>query len=487
ISISTIAVLIVLMITYRIVKNERAQIGVLKALGYSSYEILKPYIIMLTIISLPLLIIGYILGAYTAPYMSDFYLEFYLIPSGQIKTNISVLLVAIVIPLVVILGLSTILINKMLSKKAINLIKDNENEKVGKLNKLGGKVFKNAKPQTRFKYSFILSNTNKFIVFFMGIALSSMLIIMSLMMVKFFDKMSVDYYKSVDYVYEGIVDMAKGYPKLDSDDEKFISISNAMYKDENISITGIDDDNKLHKIYDKKDKDITNELEDGVVVNNSFYLTYGAKVGDNISLNINNEEYEEKIVGISKDYGEPKVYMNRKDLSNIITKDEAFENIDKDDFYTGVYSKDELDKDDYVLVMNKNDILDQTKSMQGFVKVAIYSMILSAVFIAVVVLYVLTTMTVEDNYYSISLLKVMGYSKKEVNSMMLSSYLVYSIGSYLISIPITVFSLGMGIKYLASEFNMVMPFEFEMWQGVVGLVVILIIFALGTYAAKKKI
>ncbi|WP_092926586.1 ABC transporter permease [Romboutsia hominis] len=487
VSISTIAVLIVLMITYRIVKNEKTQIGVLKALGYSKYEILKPYIMILTIISLPLLLTGYILGVYTAPYMSNFYLEFYLIPSGEIRTNLSVLLVAIVVPLVVIIGLSTILINKMLSKKAINLIKSSVNEKVGKLNKLVSKLLKNAKPQTKFKYSFILANTNKFLVFFLGIVFSSMLIIMSLMMSDFFDKMSVDYYKSVGYVYEGIVNMSKEYPKLNNDDEKFISLPNGIYKEDNINITGIDSDNKLHKVYDKKENDITKKLKDGIVVNNSFYLTYGVKNGESINITINDKVYKEKIVGISRDYGEPKVYMDRNNLSNIITKDEAFKNIDKDDFYTGVYSKDKLDKGNYLSVINKNDILEQTKSMQGFVKVAIYSMIITAVFIAVIVLYVLTTMTVEDNYYSISLLKVMGYSKKEVNSMMLSSYLVYSIISYIISIPITVFGLGFGIRYLASEFGMVMPFEFEIWQGIVGLIIILFIFMLGTYAAKKKI
>lgn len=283
-----------------------------------------------SIISLPLLIIGYISGLYTAPFMSEMYLEFYLIPSGKIEPNLNVLLVAIVVPLIVIIGLSTILIYKMLSKRAINLIKANENGKVGKLTKLGSKILKKAKPQTKFKYSFILSNTNKFIVFFFGITLSSMLIIMGLMMVDFFDKIIVDYYNTVNYVYEGHVDMSKKYPKINSDDEKFISLPNGIYNE-----------------------------------------------------------------------------------------DKVFDHIDKDNFYTGVYSKNELNKDDYLMVINKNDILEQTKSMQGFVK--------ATVFIAIIVLYVLTTMTIEDNYYSISMLTVMGYSKKEVNSMMLNSYLVYTV------------------------------------------------------------
>lgn len=50
------------------------------------------------------------------------------------------------------------------------------------------------------------------------------------------------------------------------------------------------------------------------------------------------------------------------------------------------------------MVINKNNILEQTKSMQGFVKVSLYAMISAAAFISVIVLYVLTTMTINVKY-----------------------------------------------------------------------------------------
>ncbi len=485
--ISTIAVLMVLMITYKIVKNEKTQIGVLKAMGYSNKEILKPYIMLLTIMSLPMLIIGYFLGKYSASFMKDFYLEFYLIPDGVIKSKISVMLIAIGIPMIVIIGLSYILINKMLSKKVTSLMKVSDKEKVGFLTKGLNKLLQNAKPQTKFKYSFILANTNKFIVFFIGIVFSSMLITMGLMMSGFFDKLIVDYYNSTEYVYEGIVDFSKGYPKLKDDQEVFISLPNSMYKDENINVVGIDYNNKLHKLYDNKGNDITNKIKDGVVINQSFAKTYDVNVNDEIKININDKDYNKKVVGINEEYGENKVYMDRGILNDIVVDGEGEIVLDDGNFYNGVYSKESLDKDDYLTVINKNDVLEQTELMQGFTTVSIYSMIASAIGIAVIVLYVLTTMTIEDNYYSISLLKVMGYNKGEVNSMMLSSYFVYSIISYLISIPITIFGFGYMIDYLAKEFNMVMPFEFEFKYMFIGLLIVVVIFMLGSYAAKKKI
>lgn len=479
-TISTIAVLIVLILTYKIVQNQKTQIGVLKALGYSKKEILSPYIILLLIISLPMLLIGYIAGIYSSEPMRSFYLEFYLIPKGQTITNFRVLLVAILIPLLIILGLSTIIINKMLSKNSISLMKASNKEKVSKINKLLSKLLKKSKPQTKFKYSFIFANTSKFIVFFIGIVFSSMLIIMSLMMVNFFDKMTLDYYKSVDYKYEAYIDLSKEIPALKKDEEKFISLLNVMYEDENINLVGIESNNKLHRIFNKHNKDITRELaQGGVIVNNSFAMTYNVDAGDKINVKIGDEIHELEVIDISKDYGASNVYVNRSKLSNIIS--------DNGDFYNGIYSKNKVDESKYLSVTNKEDVLEQSMMMQEFIKIAIYSMIISAVAIAIIVLYVLTTMTIEDNYYSISLLKVMGYSKKEVNSMILKSYLVYSIVSYLISIPITVFGFGYGMKYLAREFGMVIPFEFNIWHGLIGLLLIEAIFILGSYSAKKKI
>ncbi|MGL5331081.1 MAG: FtsX-like permease family protein, partial [Peptostreptococcaceae bacterium] len=396
--ISTIAVLIVLIITYKIVKNEKTQIGVLKALGYTKNEILKPYIILLGIISLPMLLMGYIGGKYVAKYMKDFYLEFYLIPDGEIKTSIWVLFISIGIPLIVIIGLSSILINRMLKERAINLIKVSSSENVGKLNKRASKLLKNARPQTKFKCLFILSNSSKFFVFFIGIVFSSMLIIMSFMMSDFFDKMTLDYYKSVDYVYEGYVDSSKEYENLETNQEKFITLPNGVYKEDNVNVVGIEANSKLHKLFDKKDNDITNYLKQGVIVNKSFAISYDVDINDNIDVVINENKYQFKISNISKDYGANKVYINRSELSEIVTDGETVGNIESDEFYNGVYSIDKLKENKYLSVVNKENILEQSELMEGFIKIAIYSMILSSIFIAVIVLYVLTTMTVEDNY-----------------------------------------------------------------------------------------
>lgn len=479
--IAAIAVMIVGILVAKILRSEKVQIGVLKALGYESWEIAMPYILLLLVIGIPMLVIGYIVGAYAAGPMKDFYLEFYLLLNEPITRRPYVFVTGVLVPLTFILGLSFLMIWRMLSKETIQLLQVGEKEKMTKLGKWIGKLLSKTKAQTKFKYTFIFKNTGKFIVFFWGITFSSMLVLLGFMMNGMFDKMSVEYYNSVGYKYEGYLDYSKPKPKIGAEEEKFLTASNVFYKEENISIKGLEEDNKLHKLYDKKERDITPLLKEGFIINQSFAITYGVKKGDQLSLTVDEDTFSKEVVGISASYGDNTVYCQIEDLSLALTQNKSKK------LYSGIYSILPLEEKMFITVVDKESMIDQTKMMQGFIQVAMYSMFGSAIMMSVLILYVLTTLTVEDNYYNISLLKVMGYSEKEVNEMILNSYLIYAILTYLVSIPITWLLIKGMVIYFSSAFEFVMPLELELWHCIVGFIIVVIIFLLGTYAAKRHI
>ncbi|WBW97208.1 ABC transporter permease [Oceanirhabdus sp. W0125-5] len=479
--ISSIGIMIVAIIIFKIIRSEKGQIGVLKALGYSNTEIAIPYTILILAISLPMLVLGYAVGKVSSVVMRDLYLEFYLLPSTNIESNIFVLITAILVPLIFVISLSMVIIRKMLSKNPIELLRAGDVEKVSKLNKLVSKLLKKCKATTKFKYSFIFSNLGKFFVFFVGIVFVSILIMFTLMSNGLFDKMTTDYYNSVAYEYEAYIDMTKELPILENGEEKFLHYPNGKYEEDSITLKGIQDNNKLHKLYNNKGKEITSKLKDGVIINKSFNMKYDKEIGDTIKVKISDREYNMSIVGISNEFSDFKVYINLSELSEMVTDNKS------DEFFNGVYSKNILDEEKYLTVVNKAVILEQSQLMQNFMKFAIYMMIGSSMAIAVIVLYVLTTLTVEDKYYDISLLKVMGYNDKEVNSMILNSYFVYSIISFLISVPIAVALVNAIAKYLIVSFNMVLPLQFELWHVFIGTIIIMCTFFIGTLSAKSRI
>ena len=210
-------------------------------------------------------------------------------------------------------------------------------------------------------------------------------------------------------------------------------------------------------------------------------MKYDKEVGDNIEVKIGDKEYNLNIVGICEEYSDYKIYMNLDELSKVVTGEKSGE------FFNGVYSMKHLDEDKYLTVTDKSDILKQSQLMQNFMKYSIYILVIVAMAIAIIVLYVLTTITVEEKYYDVSLLKVMGYSDRKVNSMILNSYFLYSILSFLVSVPIAVSLVNLMVKYLIEYFNMVMPLKFEIWQVFAGGIIVAVIFFIGTLSAKRKI
>lgn len=81
----------------------------------------------------------------------------------------------------------------------------------------------------------------------------------------------------------------------------------------------------------------------------------------------------------------------------------------------------------------------------------------------------------------------MGYSKKEVEEMILGSYRVLLIMTYMITVPCTVWTMNICMDYMAKLFNMVIPLELETWHAISGLLCVFIMFEVGAYAAKKKV
>jgi len=96
-------------------------------------------------------------------------------------------------------------------------------------------------------------------------------------------------------------------------------------------------------------------------------------------------------------------------------------------------------------------------------------------------------MTIEDNFYNISLFKVIGYNNKEIDKMILGGYLTYGIGTFLVTIPIAYGLFYLMTYYMAQFYGVLMPFRFELWHGLLSLVIFIILFYLGAYVAKRKL
>lgn len=480
--IALIAVIIVAIMVSNILHFERGQIGILKAMGYRKKEIALPYLLAVSLFSIVMLFIGYFLGFYFAEPLKNVYLDFYLLPETLIHQDLSVFLTAIFIPLLFIVLFSGIIIYRILAEKPLDLLRPRMSSTLNRFSRFISLLLSRAKVKasTKFKYLYAIRSTGSFIILFVGILFSTLLTLFGFMMDGMFEEMTVGYLDKVAYNYQAFADFTKPLPNLQEEEEKFLYYPYANLNDAAVKLEGLDPASTLFKLYDHDQTDLTAEIEDGIVITKSIGLKQDLAVGDTIDLEILDQTVSLEINGITEEYTDM-IYMDIAELSAILSVGASR------DLYSGIYSIDRPAAEFYNVILPKQDLYDQAKAMKAYTDMVIKVMISGAIVIGTSILFVLTAFTVEKNYYPISLLKVLGYRRKEINAMVLNSYFTYALASFIISIPAANLILDLLMNIFLKEYGIIIPLAFTLLDGVKAFGLFIFIFIISTYINRRKI
>jgi len=110
-----------------------------------------------------------------------------------------------------------------------------------------------------------------------------------------------------------------------------------------------------------------------------------------------------------------------------------------------------------------------------------------AFMIGLIVIYVVTSLIIEENKETISLLKIFGYRKKEVNSLILNSSSGIIVIGYLLGIPLILASMSMMFKSLTESVNLAMPVTISYPYIIVGFIIIYLTYTLAKALSRRKI
>ncbi len=478
--ISLIALMIVGIMVSKILNSQRGPIGLLKSMGYKNSEIALPYILFIGIMSLPAILIGYYLGYLFAEPLKNMILEFYLLPAIAIQQTAKTFIISVVIPFTFIVGLGYIVIVRMLNKKPVELLNPQVASSSNLLTREASKYLKRFKITTKLKHLLLYRSPVKFYVYIIGMFFAAFLVLLSFSMNGMYDRMMLNYYNTIEVKSIGYCDIS-GSCVVGTGDEKVIDLPSVLLGNEEIEIVGLSPTSELHILYDAHQKNITSDLATSkdIVITKSLALTKGYKVGDTYQLEVGSQSENVNIVGITEEYGGSKAYINITDLSMLVNGTTTY--------YNAVYSKTALDPANYMVVINTSDILKQADQMQRFFNVMVVLMIGTSVVIGASVIYILTVMTIEDNFYNISLFKVMGYNNKEIDRMVLGGYLSYGIFIFLLCIPIALVAFNAITLFFARYFNMMFPLQLKWWQMLISLGIYVSIFYVGAFVAKNHL
>ncbi len=450
--------------TSNTISREANVIGTLRASGYTKLELIRHYMTPPLIVLLIAAIVGNILG-YTLfkNVMVAQYLGSYSLVSYKTLWNATAFIETTVVPIVIMTLINFFMLVRAFSLSPLKFIRrDLKRRQKKKAFKLNTKI----KIMTRFKLRVIFQNIPNYITIFVGILFSGIILVFGTMFGPLLDNVEEETLANMIASHQYILKMPTETENADA--EKYcISSLKTTGNDftEDISIYGIVDNSKY----------ITADLSGGKVYISSAYSDkYGLKKGDTFTMK---EEFDDKTHRLNIDG----IYDNPATLAIFVSRNKFNEMFGNEaDYYSGYLSDQEIADIDENLISAEITENDYTKSSRQLKQsmgnmMVIFWILGVAVFMLVI--YLLAKIIIEKNAQSISMTKILGYNKKEIDRIYIHTTTIVTILSLIVSLPLIDVALNWIWHQMMSEFTGWIPCVIQ-WDIYLKVVVIGIV----TYA-----
>lgn len=428
--------------TNNTIVKEANVIGTLRASGYTRGELLRHYILLPIIVTIFGALVGNILGytVFKDIFVATYYGS-YSFPTYHTLWNADAFLLTTVVPVIIMLVINIVIIGCRLKLSPLKFLRrDLSGKQKKKAMRLPAFGFFN-----RFRLRIIIQNMPNYITLFIGILFANVLLLFGIML----GPMLTHYQNEItdkliakhQYVLKTLVDVD------DNAAEKYcvktLATIEGRLKSEDVLVYGV------------KDNSIYADINTASLKDNEVYITNGyadkfrIKKGDKITLKekYDDNEYEFTVKDM---YDYPSSFA-------IFMSDAAFKNVfDKsEDYYSGYFSDNILDIDEkYVATQITLDDLTKVsrqldRSMgETFNLVKIFAVVLFAV-----LMFLLTKLIVEKNTTSISMVKILGYSNREISRLYVTSTTILVVLSVALSIGLSVIIMNYLFRVFMEEMS----------------------------------
>lgn len=448
-----IAALVTLTTMTRMVDEKRSEIGLMKALGYSNFEISLKYIIygsLAAIIGAGLgVIIGFylfpsvVIGAYKSMYaLIDINIAFY---SNLIIHSFVVALICTIVSALVVLR--------------VDLLSNPAKLMLAKAPKKGQRIFLERITPIWKRLNFMHKVTARNLFRYKVRMLMTIIGVagcMALILTGFGVKDSISNLSNLQFEkvwkHQAIITFDSDANQEDSDDyNKFIknykyyedsldvaynnfTIKMNGEKEQSVAVNTLSSIENVDK-YILFNNRITNEkyiLDDhGVFISEKLANIYGIQENDVISIsNGDNKTYQMKVSHIVENYLTHQIYLSASYHEEVFSKKPVYEsqflllkgNYDKNEVANAIMANDK--------VVNVNTLEDSNTIMKGSLdslNIVIWVLIVSAGLLAFIVLYNLININIAERIRELSTIKVLGFYDREVSMYIFRENIILTI------------------------------------------------------------
>ena len=431
---------IFVVISQTMIEEQASVIGTLLASGYTRRELLQHYMMLPTILIIVSAGIGNLIGYTLFPNLfTDMYYSNYCLPPLSIQPVWEALLSTTVMPFIFMMLILYVLLKRRLRLSPLRFLrKDLRRHRQRRYIPLHGSSF-----FQRFRIRIILQNKGSYLVLFLGIIFASFLLMFALIltpsMEQYIRNLEAD--SRCDYQY-----LLKAPVQADGEKVTLTSLK-AYYVggdlDLDVTLYGLGPNSGYYT-----DMTLSSDPK-SIVISSDFASKMSLQVGDAITLR---NPYRDKAYSFTIQDIYPyntgfSAFMPRNQLNQLLHEDHTY--------FNGYLSNQPLDIEEaYVQsVVTRSDLVKINEQMtQAFSQLL---PVLTSVSIAIylVVLYILTRLVTDRNAISMSFLKVMGYTAKEIRSLYLHATTLVVLASLTAALPLCNIALRYLMKFAFMKFT----------------------------------
>jgi len=472
-----IVIALIVMVLGRRIKNEQYLLGTFLALGFSKKQIIRHYMRFGLLPGIAGSVLGVLCAIPFTKFLSYFFIEFdYEKLTYTNSYDVAAIVIAMVIPSVLYCLAIAWQTVRLLKKSPVELIRN-----TGKDSRTIG-VMKNSpvKTATKLRVRSVIGHPGRSMVTVIGVCIAAFCILTGLIMKDSLDDLMDDgLTSSVKYEYLYRLNyLGEGEPEQgEALFQNYYEVEGSTVQ---LSAQGIDENSDY---FPDKTEDGKSLAMDKYYLTSAAAETYGVKAGDEFSFyNIADlKEHKVTISGVVTDNTHCYLYSARDNITELAGVGKGTYNCIVSD------KKLELPKDEIASETTMTVAADTMNDLMGPMDAIIIILEIFGIVLGVFILYLIINMIAAENRTGISVMKVLGLSKREIAGRVLNvNHVLVCIG-FVLSIPLAYGFVKIGYADTIENYGMLLAPVITVKSLIIGFLLTWITYEISLFLQRRKI
>lgn len=432
------------------IEKESSVIGALYALGVTRGQLLFHYLLNPMLISFLGGAVGCILGfsEYGTGWQMGDSTAYYSLPPMRIVTPGYLLFYSLIMPPVTAVVVNYLVINKKLKCTALSLLRNEQT--AGKAGRIQNMNLGNMKFLLRFQIRQMLREIRSAFAVVIGMFICLLILMMSIdcavLCINFGNACLEETKYAYMYTYK--------YPTEDVPEGGTPAYVENLKKEAygynlDVTVLGIDDGNPYFPI-------VTADKKNEIVISSAAAQKFGVKVGDKLVLSdeVNERDYAFTVKNIVNFTSGVYVFLDRDVMQELFDQE--------DDYYNVVFADHALDIDNGRLyaTVSKENVEESSQIFTDMMGPMVVMLVAISALIFMIVMYLMMKVMIDRSAFSISLMKVFGYRRREIRRLYLDGNFYVILLGALICVPLAKWSMDLVYPYCIANVAIGMDLKF---------------------------